>query len=47
MSESRFGVLALNDKNFVPQVREGRDLQFSTAAKVSAFIDGYVAEQAA
>lgn len=38
LSEAQFGVLALNDKNFVPQLREGRDIRVSTAEKVRRFM---------
>lgn len=41
MAESQFGLLALNDKNFVPDLREGRDIRFSTAEKVRQFMVGY------
>jgi aspartate carbamoyltransferase catalytic subunit len=34
MSESQFGVLALNDKNLVPDLRKGRDLRFSTMDRI-------------
>lgn len=38
LSESQFGTLALNDKNFIPQLREGRDVRLSTVERVRAFI---------
>lgn len=38
LSEGQFGILALNDKNFVPQLREGRDIRFSTAERVRRFM---------
>lgn len=41
MAESQFGLLALKDKNFVPDLREGRDIRFSTAEKVRQFMVGY------
>ena len=47
VSESQFGLLALNDKNFVPQLREGRDIRFSTAEKVVLFMTSYRPEQRA
>lgn len=47
MSESRFGVDALNDKNFVPQLRAGRDLRFSTAEKCLAFMAQFERDAAA
>ena len=39
MSETQFGVDALNDKNFIPDLRDGRDLRFSTAERVRTFMD--------
>lgn len=47
MSESQFGIDALNDKNFVPQLRDGRDIRFGTAAKVIAFMDAHEQDAAA
>lgn len=41
LTESQFGLGALNDKNFVPQFRDGRDIRFSTAEKVRLFMDTY------
>jgi hypothetical protein len=46
MAESQFGLLALNDKNFVPDLRDGRDIRFSTAERVRQFIVSYRAEAA-
>lgn len=47
MSESQFGILALNDKNFVPQIRDGRDLRFSTAEKCRDFMASHEKDAAA
>lgn len=47
LSEAQFGLLALNDKNFVPQLRDGRDIRFSTAERVRQFIVTYRPESAA
>lgn len=47
MAESQFGTLALNDKNFVPQLREGRDIRFSTGERVRRFMVTYRPESAA
>jgi hypothetical protein len=38
LTEAQFGVLVLNDKNFVGQLKDGRDIRFSTARKVEDFI---------
>lgn len=46
LSESQFGIDALNDKNFVPQLRTGRDIRMGTAEKVRAHMAEY-REQAA
>ena len=47
LSESQFGVLALNDKNLIPDMRDGRDMRMSTVAKLRAFMDSYEAGEAA
>lgn len=47
MSEGQFGLLALNDKNFVQQFRDGRDIRFSTAEKVRQFMASYPVGKAA
>lgn len=41
MSPWQFGVLALNDKPFVKQVRDGRRVWPETEAKVRAFMASY------
>ena len=41
MSETRFGELAMNDKPFVSQLKSGRDLRGSTAAKLREFMSEY------
>lgn len=41
LTESQFGILALNDKNFVPQFRAGRDVRLSTVEKVRQFMLTY------
>lgn len=46
ISETRFGDLALNDKPFVKQVREGRRLWPETERKVRDFMAAYVAPEA-
>lgn len=40
LTEGQFGLQVLNDKNFVKQLRQGRDIRLSTAEKVRAFMDG-------
>ena len=41
MAETRFGDLAMNDKPFVAQLREGRNVQMRTADRVRAFMASY------
>jgi len=41
MSERRFGELALNDKNFVMDLRAGRSPSLKTVARVQHFIASY------
>jgi hypothetical protein len=41
LKEGQFGLLALNDKNFVSDLRDGRDLRMSTADKVREFMAEY------
>jgi len=41
LSESQFGTSAINDKNLVVDLRNGRDIRLSTAAKVRAFMASY------
>lgn len=41
MSESKFGELALNDKNFVADMREGRSPSLKTVARVREFMLTY------
>lgn len=47
LAETRFGELAMGDKPFVKQLREGRDVRVSTVEKVRAFMASYEAERAA
>lgn len=47
LSDSQFGTLALNDKNFVPQLRDGRDIRLGTARRVCDFMTKYCPEQSA
>ncbi|MEO1908775.1 MAG: hypothetical protein ABGX08_17310 [Citromicrobium sp.] len=47
MSPSRFGELAMNDKPFVTQLREGRDIRFSTAQRIRTFMAEYRPSEAA
>lgn len=47
MSDSQFGLHALNDKNFVAQLRNGRDVRLSTAEKVEDFMSRYQSGAAA
>ncbi len=42
LSEWQFGELALNDRHFVRQLRDGRDLRMSTLRKVQDFMAAYV-----
>ena len=46
LSISRFGVLALNDKNFVPQLLEGRRVWPDTEARARKFMSTYRPEAA-
>jgi hypothetical protein len=41
MTEARFGIDALGDKNFVPQLRAGRDIRLSTDRRVRDFMAAY------
>jgi len=47
MSETRFGELALNDKPFVSQLKAGRDLRSSTAARLRSFMAEYESSESA
>lgn len=47
LAETRFGELAMGDKPFVKQLREGRNVQMRTAEKVRAFMASYEAGIAA
>ena len=47
MTDGQFGILALNDKNFVGDLREGRDVRMSTASKVRDFMLTYRPQDAA
>lgn len=38
MAETAFGLRALNDKGFVRELRNGRDLKLSTVEKVRAWM---------
>lgn len=44
MAETRFGEMAMGDKPFVKQLREGRNVQMRTAEKVRRFMAAYEAE---
>jgi aspartate carbamoyltransferase catalytic subunit len=44
ISETRFGELALHDKPFVSQLRAGRDLRASTAARLRLFMEDFAAD---
>ena len=46
LKERDFGLQALNDKNFIPQLRAGRDVRASTVAKVKDFMASYRSEAA-
>lgn len=41
LKEGVFGILALNDKNFVGQLRDGRDMRLSTVERVRRFMATY------
>ena len=41
LSESQFGILSLNDKNLVPQMRAGRDIRLSTVARIKDWMATY------
>lgn len=47
MSQYRFGVAALNDKHFISDLRNGRDIRASTAMKVRSFMDTFDLDVAA
>lgn len=47
LSESQFGLLALNDKNLIPQLRNGRDLRTSTARRIQDWMAAQLRERAA
>ena len=47
MSQWDFGERALNDRPFVGQLENGRDIKFSTAQRVRAWMDRYEADAAA
>lgn len=47
LSESQFGTLATNDKNLVPDLRDGRDVRMSTAEKIRDFMADYRPDQQA
>ena len=47
LTEGQFGVAALKDKNFIPDLRAGRDIRLSTAGKVQDFMATYRPKQAA
>ncbi|APX66288.1 hypothetical protein AV944_11110 [Sphingomonas sp. LK11] len=47
MSEWAFGEAALNDRHFIRQLRDGRDIRVSTLAKVQNFMTGYSGEDSA
>jgi aspartate carbamoyltransferase catalytic subunit len=46
LSESQFGILALNDKNFIADIRGGRDLRLSTVERVKVWMAEYRPEAA-
>jgi len=39
VTQSQFGIDAVNDANLLPQLREGRELRRTTRAKVTACIE--------
>ena len=41
LSEWQFGEMALNDRHFIRQLREGRDLRMSTVERVKHFMATY------
>lgn len=41
LSEWQFGELALNDRHFIRQLRDGRDLRMSTVERVKCFMATY------
>lgn len=41
LSEWQFGEMAMNDRHFIRQLREGRDVRVSTVERVRQFIAGY------
>lgn len=41
MSETAFGTEALNDKNFITDLREGRSPSLRTVARVQRFMSSY------
>lgn len=47
MTETRFGVLSVNDGKFVPQLRDGRRCWPETEQKVRSFMESKRKEEAA
>lgn len=43
MSDWAFGEAALNDRHFIRQLRDGRDIRVSTHARVTKFMTEYSA----
>lgn len=41
LSEWQFGELAMNDRHFVRQLRDGRDLRVSTLGRIHNFMDTF------
>lgn len=46
LTDGQFGLLALNDKNFLNDLREGRDIRLSTAQRVTDFMATYRSDKA-
>lgn len=47
MADTTFGLHAMRDKHFVRQLRDGRDIRQSTAARVRNFMLTYASREAA
>ena len=45
LSEWQFGEMAMNDRHFLRQLRDGRDLRMSTVEKVQRFMTSYRPDQ--
>ena len=47
LTESQFGIRALNDKRFVAELRKGREARLATRRKAVEFMDQFARNKAA